>query len=74
MKDIKDTIDVSGNVITKIGNMTWRQVLTFLMVILIILSAVGSVAYITAEKGASDAVKAELEFRQKSSSLFHIEP
>lgn len=65
MKNIKDTIDVSGNVITKIGNMTWRQVLTFFMVILIILSAVGTVAYITAEKGASDAVKAELELQQK---------
>ena len=37
MKNIKDTIDASGRTITKIGNMTWKQVLTFFVVVLIVL-------------------------------------
>lgn len=65
MKNIKDAIDVSGNVITKIGNMTWKQVLTFLVVILIILAAVGMVSYISGERGANNAVKAQLELQEK---------
>jgi hypothetical protein len=65
MKTIKDTIDISGDTITKIGNMTWRQVLTFFTVIVIILSAVGVVAYITAGKGASNAVRTQLEIKEK---------
>ena len=65
MKGIKDTIDVSGNAITKIGSMTWKQVLTFFAVVVILLSSVGVIAYITAEKGASDAVKIQLETQQK---------
>lgn len=65
MKDIKDAIDVSGNVITKIGSMTWKQVLTFLAVVLIILTAVGAVSYICADRAANDAVQAQLEMQQK---------
>ena len=65
MKSIKDAIDVSGKTIAKIGNMTWKQVLTFFVVVLIVLSAVGCVAYMTAQKGATDAVKAQLEIQQK---------
>ena len=65
MKGIKDTIDVSGNAITKIGSMTWKQVLTFFAVVVILLSSVGVIAYITAEKGASEAVKVQLETQQK---------
>lgn len=65
MKGIKDTIDVSGNAITKIGSMTWKQVLTFFAVVVILLSSVGVIAYITAEKGASEAVKIQLETQQK---------
>jgi hypothetical protein len=65
MKDIKDAIDVSGNTITKIGSMTWKQVLTFLAVVLIILTAVGAVSYICADRAANDAVQAQLEMQQK---------
>lgn len=65
MKEVKDTIKVSGNVITKIGNMTWKQVATFFIVVIIILGAVGFVGYIGGEKGASDAVKAQLELQEK---------
>lgn len=69
MKGIKDTIDVSGDAITKIGNMSWKQVLTFFVVIVILLSSVGVIAYITAEKGASDAVRIQLETQQKVHDL-----
>ena len=69
MKGIKDTIDVSGNAITKIGSMTWKQVLTFFAVVVILLSSVGVIAYITAEKGASDAVRVQLETQQKIHDL-----
>lgn len=65
MKNIKDTIGVSGETIAKIGNMTWKQVLTFFVVVLIILSSVGVVAYITAQKGASEAVKTQMEIQKK---------
>jgi hypothetical protein len=65
MKGINDTINVSGDAITKIGSMTWKQVLTFFAVVMILLSSVGVIAYITAEKGASDAVKVQLETQQK---------
>jgi hypothetical protein len=65
MKGINDTINVSGDTITKIGSMTWKQVLTFFAVVMILLSSVGVIAYITAEKGASDAVKVQLETQQK---------
>lgn len=65
MKGINDTINVSGDTITKIGSMTWKQVLTFFAVVMILLSSVGVIAYITAEKGASDAVKIQLETQQK---------
>ena len=69
MKGIKDTIDVSGNAITKIGSMTWKQVLTFFAVVVILLSSVGVIAYITAEKGASDAVRVQSETQQKIHDL-----
>ena len=65
MKNIKDAIDVSGSTITKIGNMTWKQVLTFLAVVVILLGAVAGVSYIFANKGASDAVKVQTAINQK---------
>ena len=65
MKNIKDAISASGNAIAKIGNMTWKQVLTFFVVVVIVLLAVGTVAYISGEKGASDAVRAQLELQEK---------
>ena len=65
MKNIKDTIDVSGKTITKIGNMTWKQVLTFFVVVLIVLGAVGAISYICAGKASNDAIKTQLEIQQK---------
>lgn len=65
MKNIKDAIDVSGNTITKIGSMSWKQVLTFFVVVVIVLASVATVSYIFANKAANDAVKAELELQQK---------
>lgn len=65
MKNIKDAIDVSGETITKIGSMTWKQVLTFLAVVVILLGAVAGVSYIFANKGASDAVKVQTAINQK---------
>lgn len=65
MKDIRDTIDVSGNAITKIGNMTWKQVLTFFSVVVIILASVGVISYICADKAASDAFQTQIEIQQK---------
>jgi hypothetical protein len=65
MKNIKDAIDVSGNVITKIGSMSWKQVLTFLAVVLIILTAVGAVSYICADRAANDVVQSQLEIQRK---------
>jgi hypothetical protein len=66
MKNIKDTIDVSGTAITKIGNMTWKQVLTFFVVTLIVISsiAIGS-SYIFANRAATDAIEIQLEIQQK---------
>lgn len=66
MKNIKDTIDVSGTAITKIGNMTWKQVLTFFVVTLIVISsiAIGS-SYIFANRAATDAIELQLEIQQK---------
>lgn len=65
MKSIKDAIDVSGKTIAKIGNMSWKQVLTFFVVVSIVLMSVGVVAYITAQRGASDAVRTQLELQEK---------
>ena len=65
MKNFKDAIDVSGNVITKIGSMTLKQVLTFLAVILILLTAVGAVSYICADRAANDVVQTQLEIQRK---------
>lgn len=65
MKSIKDTIDVLGKTIAKIGNMSWKQVITFFVVISIVLMSVGVVAYITAQRGASDAVRTQLELKEK---------
>ena len=66
MKTIKDTIDVSGSTITKIGNMSWKQVLTFFIVSLIVIAsiAVGS-SYIFANRAATDAIQIQLELQQK---------
>ena len=65
MKSVKDTIDVSGNTIVKIGSMSWKQVLTFLTVILIVLAATGVVSYIIAEKSARETVKTQLDIQEK---------
>lgn len=65
MKSIKDAIDVLGKTIAKIGNMSWKQVLTFFVVVSIVLMSVGVVAYITAQRGASDAVRTQLELQKK---------
>ena len=65
MKNIKDTIEVSGSAITKIGSMTVKQVLTFLAVILIVLGAAGTIAYFIANSAAKDAVQVQLEWQQK---------
>ena len=65
MKNIKDAIDVSGNFITKIGNMSWKQVLTFFAVILIVLFSVGIVSYMFAEKAARDTFQTQLEIQEK---------
>ena len=65
MKNIKDAIDVLGKTIAKIGNMSWKQVLTFFVVVSIVLMSVGAVSYITAQRGASDAVRTQLELKEK---------
>ena len=69
MKNIKDAIDVSGATITKIGNMTWKQVLTFFVVTLIILGAFGVGLTIStrnaAKEAATEAVKAQVELEKK---------
>ena len=65
MKGIKDTLNVSGDVITKIGNMTWKQVLTFLAVVLIVLGAVGVVSYFSAEKATNKTFQEQLDIQQK---------
>lgn len=56
---------MSGSTITKIGNMTWKQVLTFFVVVLIVLGAVGTVSYICAGKASNEAIKTQLEIQQK---------
>ena len=65
MKNFKDTIKESGNAIVKIGSMTWKQVLTLFLVVVIILGAVGCVSYICADKAANDAVEAQLIIQQQ---------
>ena len=65
MKNIKDVIDASGSTVTKIGNMTWKQVLTFFAVVAIILGAVSGISYIFANKAANDAVKVQMVIQQK---------
>lgn len=65
MKSIKEAIEALGGTITRIANLTLKQVFTFFVVVLIVLSSVGVVSYITAQRGASDAVKAELVLREK---------
>lgn len=65
MKDINNAIDVSGNTITKIANMTWKQVLTFFFVVLIVLGAVGVISYMCAGRAANEAVKTQLEIQRK---------
>ena len=65
MKNIKEAIDVSGETITKIGSMTWKQVLTFFVVILIILGAVAATSYIFANKAAKGAVETQLIIQQQ---------
>lgn len=65
INDIKDAIDVSGSAIRKIGSMTWKQVLTFFVVILIILGAVAATSYIFANKAAKGAVETQLIIQQQ---------
>ena len=73
MKDIKEAINVSGETITKIGSMSWKQVLTFLVVILILLGAFGVGITIStrnaAKEAAAEAVKAQVELEQKIHDL-----
>ena len=73
MKDIKEAINVSGETITKIGSMSWKQVLTFFVVILIILGAFGVGITIStrnaAKEAAAEAVKAQVELEQKIHDL-----
>ena len=73
MKDIKEAINVSGETITKIGSMSWKQVLTFFVVILIILGAFGVGITIStrnaAKEAAAEAVKAQIELEQKIHDL-----
>lgn len=65
MKNFKDVLDVSGSTITKIGSMTWKQVLTFFVVILIVLGAVAATSYIFANKAAKGAVETQLIIQQQ---------
>lgn len=65
MKGIKDTLNVSGDAITKIGNMTWKQVLTFFIVVLIVLGAVGAVSYMSAEKATNKTFQEQIDIQQK---------
>jgi hypothetical protein len=65
MKNFKDVLDVSGSTITKIASMTWKQVLTFFVVILIILGAVAATSYIVANKAAKGAVETQLIIQQQ---------
>ena len=65
MKNIKEAIDVSGETITKIASMTWKQVLTFFVVILIILGAVAATSYLFANKAAKGAVETQLIIQQQ---------
>ena len=73
MKDIKEAINASGETITKIGSMSWKQVLTFFVVILIILGAFGVGITIStrnaAKEAAAEAVKAQVELEQKIHDL-----
>ena len=73
MKNIKEAINVSGETITKIGSMSWKQVLTFFVVILIILGAFGVGITIStrnaAKEAAAEAVKAQVELEQKIHDL-----
>ena len=73
MKNIKEAINASGETITKIGSMSWKQVLTFLVVILILLGAFGVGITIStrnaAKEAAAEAVKAQVELEQKIHDL-----
>ena len=65
MKGIKDTLNVSGDAITKIGNMTWKQVLTFFIVVLIVLGAVCVTSYVSAQKATNEAFQEQIDIQQK---------
>ena len=65
MKNIGDAIEESGRAIIKIGSMTWKQVLTLLSVVLIVLGLVAGVAYIFADKATNNAVEAQLVIQQQ---------
>jgi hypothetical protein len=65
MKNFKDTIKESGNAIIKIGSMTWKQVLTLFLVVLIILGAVAATSYLFANKAAKGAVETQLIIQQQ---------
>lgn len=65
MKNFKDTIKESGNAIVKIGSMTWKQVLTLFLVVVIILGAVAATSYLFANKAAKGAVETQLIIQQQ---------
>lgn len=58
MKDFKD-------ILVALGNIKWTHVLILLSIVLILLVGAAGLSYIYAQKGASDAVKAQLELQQK---------
>ena len=58
MKNFKD-------ILVALGNIKWTHVLILLSIVVILLVGAAGLSYIYAQKGANDAVKAQLEMQQK---------
>ena len=58
MKNFKD-------ILVALGNIKWTHVLILLAIVVILLVGAAGLSYIYAQKGANDAVKAQLELQQK---------
>lgn len=58
MKNFKD-------ILVALGNIKWTHVLILLSIVVILLVGAAGLSYIYAQKGANDAVKAQLELQQK---------
>lgn len=58
MKDFKD-------ILIALGKIKWTHVLILLAIVVILLVGAAGLSYIYAQKGANDAVKAQLELQQK---------